>query len=67
EPVALRAYEEARVKRANATVRAARRLGDMAQASSAAGGWLRNRAAALLPQGALIRQLTASWSLPSDY
>ncbi len=67
EPAALRAYEDARIKRANTTVRAARRLGDVAQASTRTGSWLRNRGAALLPQGALLRQLTTAWSLPADY
>lgn len=67
EPAALRAYEEARRKRANTTVRAARRLGDIAQASTRSAGWLRDRGAALLPQSALVRQLTAAWTLPADY
>jgi 2-polyprenyl-6-methoxyphenol hydroxylase-like FAD-dependent oxidoreductase len=61
----LRAYEAARVTRANAVVTTARRLGAIAQWETPLACALRDRLFASLPASATKRQLLDAWRLPS--
>jgi 2-polyprenyl-6-methoxyphenol hydroxylase-like FAD-dependent oxidoreductase len=61
----LRSYEKARVKRANAVVVTARRLGAIGQWENSLACALRDRLFAALPARATQRQLLEAWRLPS--
>jgi 2-polyprenyl-6-methoxyphenol hydroxylase-like FAD-dependent oxidoreductase len=63
-PAALRQYERRRVPRANATVLAARRAGELGQVSGGVAVATRRKAARLLPSALVARQLRRSWQVP---
>lgn len=60
-PAALRDYERRRQPRANATVLAARQIGEVAQWSHPVSGAVRDAAARLTPASVLQRQLRRGW------
>ncbi|MGE3345146.1 MAG: FAD-dependent monooxygenase [Vicinamibacterales bacterium] len=61
---AIRAYEERRVRRANAVVRAARSLGAVAQWSQPVAVLLRTAALRMTPDGVMRRQVQSLWRAP---